>query len=79
MNDLRKDKHAYFKFIASRRVNKILEQLRLLRNCSNRNNYAFTNADLDKIFKELKEQTKKTEMLLRGKLKDEKSFKFTLQ
>ncbi len=44
------EKRDRFKRIAERRTNIILEQLRLLGNCSNKNNYAYSDEDVKKIF-----------------------------
>ncbi len=44
------EKEQRFKRIAEKRTNKILEQLRLLGNCSNKNNYYYTQEEVKKIF-----------------------------
>lgn len=36
--------------VAEARTNKIIEMVRLLSNCSNKNNYAYKQADVKKIF-----------------------------
>ena len=36
--------------LAESRTNKILNTIRLLKNCSNRNNYDYTEEDVEKIF-----------------------------
>ena len=36
--------------VAEARTNKIIEMIRLLGNCSNKNNYAFKQTDVKKIF-----------------------------
>lgn len=43
-------KNLRFKRVASKRVNKIIENFRLLGHCSNQNNYAYTQKQVDKIF-----------------------------
>ena len=45
-----KEKRERFKRIAENRTNKILEQIRLLGNCSNKHNYDYTDEDIKKIF-----------------------------
>lgn len=44
------EKHEKFVRIAEKRTNKILEQIRLLGNCSNRNNYSYSEEEIKKIF-----------------------------
>ena len=43
-------KRERFEKIAVARTNRIIEQLRLLGNCSNKNNYSFSEDDIKKIF-----------------------------
>jgi len=43
-------KDVRFKRVASRRTNTIIETLKLLSNCSDRNNYEYTPEQLTKIF-----------------------------
>lgn len=49
-----------FKRIAENRTNRIIEGLRLLGNCSNRANYAYTEADVQKIFSAIEAELKET-------------------
>lgn len=46
--------------IAESRTNKILDMLRLLGNCSNTNNYSYTQKDVDQIFGTLEKELKAT-------------------
>jgi len=46
-------KHDRFRRIAVRRVNDLLEQIRILGNCSNTTTYEYTSEETDKIFAEL--------------------------
>ena len=41
--------------IATNRTNKILDDIRLLGNCSNVNNYEFTKEDVEKMFHAIQE------------------------
>ena len=68
------NKEDRFKKVAVARTNKILEQLRLLGNCSNKNNYEFTDDDVKKIFNAIESELKKT----KSKFKIQKSEKFEL-
>ena len=43
-------KRGRFVRLAESRTNKILGMIRLLKNCSNRNNYEYTEDDVEKIF-----------------------------
>ena len=52
-----------FENVASRRVQKILEQLDTLANCSNKANYEYTDDDVKKIFSAIKEKIKSTEII----------------
>ena len=44
------EKMERFKRVAGNRTNRIIEQIRLLGNCSNRSNYEYTDEDVKKIF-----------------------------
>lgn len=52
------EKEERFKRIAEKRTNKILEQLRLLGNCSNKNNYYYTQEEVKKIFSVIEDELK---------------------
>lgn len=43
-------KHERFRKIAEARTNKIINMVRLLGNCSNRANYAYTDSEVKQIF-----------------------------
>ena len=53
-----KDKRKKFVDIAEARTNKILDMIHLLGNCSNRNNYEYTDADVNQIFSVLENELK---------------------
>lgn len=44
------EKRERFKRIAENRTNKIIDMIELLGNCSNRNNYEYTEEDVKSIF-----------------------------
>ena len=48
-----------FKKIASRRVQEILDKMRLLRNCANKGNYYYTDEQVRKIFSAIDDEWKK--------------------
>ena len=66
------DKKERFIRIAERRTNNILEQLRLLGNCSNKNNYSYTEEDVRKIFSVIETELKETKMKFNSKANKEK-------
>lgn len=51
-------KTARFKRVAERRVRMVLRDLRILGNCGNRGNYAYSEADFRKIFAEIDQAVK---------------------
>jgi hypothetical protein len=59
----RETKNAKFKRIASGRTSRILEDLRLLGNCANTSNYAYTEVDVVKIFSAIEKELKRTKTL----------------
>ncbi len=61
--------------IAEARTNRILEQLRLLSNCSNRNNYEYTEEDIRKIFTVIEKEMKNC----KSKFETSTTDKFTLK
>ena len=60
--------------IATNRTNKILDDIRLLGNCSNENNYEFTKEDVEKMFNAIQEALNEAKLKF-GSEKKEK-FKF---
>ncbi len=52
-------KEERFKRIAGRRVQEILNKLRLLGNCANRANYSYTDEQVRKIINTIEEEWKK--------------------
>ena len=66
------DKKGRFIRIAERRTNNILEQLRLLGNCSNKNNYSYTEEDVKKIFNVIETELKEVKMKFNSKANKEK-------
>ena len=53
-----KDKAERFKRLASHRTNEVLEKLRILGNCADRRSYAYSEEEIDKIFRAIDEQAK---------------------
>jgi len=55
-----REKKSKFKRLAARRTNVLLDKLRLLGNCANRNLYGYTNAQVTRIFKAIEDEIAKT-------------------
>lgn len=53
-------KNEKFKRLATKRTNDVLEKLRVLGNLSVRNNYDYSQEEINKIFKSIDEQLKET-------------------
>lgn len=62
-----------FKRVASRRVENILNDIKSLSNCSNPNNYEYSQDDVNKMLKAIKEEFKIMETLFKKNLKDNNS------
>lgn len=61
-----------FKRIAETRTNKIIEMIRLLGNCSNRNVYDYSDDEVEKIFKVLENELAEKKKLFHLKDKADK-------
>jgi DNA-binding transcriptional regulator GbsR (MarR family) len=64
---LKKDR---FKRVASKRVDKLLQGIRSLSKCSNINNYEYSEEDVQKMIKAIKEELKTMETLYKKNLKN---------
>lgn len=64
---LKKDR---FKRVASKRVDKLLQGIRSLSKCSNINNYEYSEDDVQKMIKAIKEELKTMEILYKKNLKN---------
>ncbi len=73
-NETKRDR---FVRIAEARTNRILDNLRLLGNCSSKQNYEYTDEDVKKIFGALEKELKLTKNKFLGV--DEKEERFTLK
>ena len=72
------NKRERFEKVASTRVQKIINLLDLLGNCSNKNNYDFSEKDVDLMFLEINRALKDTKNRFDFALnkKENKGFKF---
>ena len=50
------EKEERFIRIAENRTNKVINMIRLLGNCANKNNYQYTNEQVDRIFKAIEKE-----------------------
>lgn len=73
MGNIRRER---FVKVAPNRVNKILEDFRLLGNCSNKGNYEYTNEEVQKIFRTLDKEY--ANLKKRFENSDERTEKFRL-
>lgn len=62
----RETKEERFKRIASARTQKILDALRLLGNCANKNIYSYSEEDVAKIFRAIEKELRRIKMLFDG-------------
>ena len=66
------EKRERFEKVAVARTNKILDDLRLLGNCSNKNNYSYTEKDIRKIFSAIDSEIRKTKARFLGAKKEDR-------
>ncbi len=71
-----KDKHARFHKIAAARTNRIIKDLRLLANCANKNNYAYTQEEAAQMLRAIDEAVRDTKTAFSPKDSRVKPFKF---
>jgi hypothetical protein len=73
---MKSQKRTRFEKIASNRVQRILDTLNSLSNCSNKNNYEYSKEDTDIMFKSLKDKLRETELIFQSKINKSESNKF---
>lgn len=64
-------KRARFKNVASKRVTKVLESIDSLTKCSNKNNYEYSDEDVNKMIKVIKEKLRIMETSYYNNLSEE--------
>jgi hypothetical protein len=62
------EKKDRFKKLGAKRTNDVLDRLRILGNCADKRTYAYSDEEIDKIFKTIDEQVK----IVRSKFKQPK-------
>jgi len=60
-------KEQKFKRIASARANRILNDIRLLSNCSNRSLYTYSDIEINKIFNIIDKEIKRAKLMFENK------------
>ena len=72
--DVRKNKEETrserFRRVATKRTNKILRQIQILGNCSNKSSYSYTEEDIKKIFSAIEGELRSTKALFSNRKKD---------
>ncbi len=71
----KESKEEKFCRVAEYRTNKILDMLRLLGNCSNRSAYAYSDAQIEQIFKAIVQATESARSRFESE-KESKPFRF---
>lgn len=72
--NIKKDR---FKNVAAKRVQKVLDSMESLSRCANRNNYEYSDEDVNKLLKAIKEQMRTLELSFTEKSKSKsKTFSF---
>ena len=70
------EKAKRFKRVASNRVEKVLQSIQNLEKCSNKTNYEYTQAEVEKMIKAIKDELRILESSFRNSNKKNESFKF---
>lgn len=74
---MRSKKRERFEKVASNRVQKVIDFLGLIGNCSNKNNYEYTEKDVELMFKEINRAVKEARVMYDKELNKAKTgFKF---
>ncbi len=71
------EKRQRFEKVASNRVQRVLDTLSLLQNCSNRNNYEYDEHDVDRMFSEILKKLKETKAVYTNELTKTEKHGFT--
>ena len=63
VNKMASKRRERFEKVASNRVQKVIDYLKLIGNCANKNNYEYTEKDIELMFKEINRTLKETRIL----------------
>lgn len=69
------EKRERFVKIAENRTNKIISMIKLLGNCSNKNNYSYTEDDVKQIFSAIDSELKNAKLRFQEAENNKKEFK----
>jgi len=72
----KESKQEYFLRIAKPRVENVRKALRILGNCSNRNNYSYTKEQVNRMFSSISEALENTMFKFTPSKKEQESFDF---
>lgn len=75
MNNNEQLKRDRFVKIAENRTNKIIDMIKLLGNCSNKNNYSYNEEDVRQIFSAIDQELKITKAKFQESQSNKKEFK----
>lgn len=67
-------KHEKFQRIVEARTNKITHMIRLLGNCANKNTYAYTEEEVEKIFEAIEEELRRSKRRYEDAMKSGQTF-----
>lgn len=70
------EKRKRFEKVASNRVQRILDTFDLLQNCSNSNNYEYSEHDVEHMFNEITKKLKETKQVFAKEIKKDKKQDF---
>ena len=70
------EKRKRFKKVAENRVVKILDGLRLLGNCANKNNYEYTKEDVEFMFDEIRKSLRSSQNKFESEIQPTEQIKF---
>lgn len=73
------EKRKRFEKVAGNRVQRILDTLQLLKNCSNRNNYEYSETDVEQMFSEISKTLKDVRAAYTGELNKANKQGFTFK
>ncbi len=66
---MQKTKRERFETVASKRVQNTLDSLEILAKCANTNNYEYSDSDVQKMFRAIKDKVKAVELVFSQKTK----------
>ncbi len=60
------ERHSKFRDIGARRTEDIIHRIKLLSNLSNKSNYHYTDDEVNKIFRSIRDELRKAESSFKG-------------